>query len=440
MKRVGLALSASIFLAGCLSAEGPRQIIRSSGVLVRPNSETSSLVTRFSNAAHNAFPAQPTDQTPALLEGTRTQRIETTQSDTVRPPDRDRTVRTERDGTRVVTLTNREVREREVTIRDVTETELRPRTDRIVVSQDTIREFLDSGFALVYSNCDDYFWLMGQNQTGTRVARDAVAPIVSLLAGLIPLGVLTGNADRAQNLIEGLALGSAFATSALDVYDSHFLFGVENIDSVRTLTQNALGTHRSAVAGLTIANSYQAAMHLIDHQAICTPAHILALARVAIAKGDVQATISGGGTGRRDLDFRLSLGNALGLSGPVSSNQAFALWWLMEFENDLGDKDKSWIVDALSRLPADAQPLQASGPSNFVPNPSFSAARRAEVLERLASTPPTTRQTYLSNIVDVRADIASQPVGAVAGGPTSRPLVVPEGGDGYQRVGVSIRD
>lgn len=96
--------------------------------------------------------------------------------------------------------------------------------------------FRNAGFALVYANCNDFFWSMGKEQTKAHIVRDAVAPVVTLLTGIIALHDFNKHPDAKENLVQALAIGSAATLAGVGIYQSNFLFGAENIDSVRLLT------------------------------------------------------------------------------------------------------------------------------------------------------------------------------------------------------------
>ena len=205
-------------------------------------------------------------------------------------------------------------------------------------SAEEINSFMRSGFTLVYARCNNYFSDAGRRQMRSRLARDSVAPIVGLLTGIINFHDFGTDSTKEQRLLDILTLGQTFATAGLDVYDRNFLFGSDNIDAVRTMTMNALSAHGSAaldraapatttiVPGTTVAATTtivttttiptttiagaapttvtaatttanartavtveQAFVHLIDNQMICSPPHILALAREAMRRSNMQA-------------------------------------------------------------------------------------------------------------------------------------------------------
>ncbi|HEX9932292.1 MAG TPA: hypothetical protein VGB08_05570 [Allosphingosinicella sp.] len=209
---------------------------------------------------------------------------------------------------------------------------------------ETISTFMRSGFTLVYARCNNYFTHAGRRQMRSRLARDSVAPLVGLLTGIINLHDFGTNSTQEQRLLDILTLGQTFGTAGLDVYDRNFLFGSDNIDAVRTMTLNALSAHASAALGrvapsittimpagtvpgtttittvtaiptpavpgaiapgttttaVTTANptaaatAEQAFVHLIDNQMMCSPPHILALAREAMRRSNMQARDASG--------------------------------------------------------------------------------------------------------------------------------------------------
>jgi hypothetical protein len=150
------------------------------------------------------------------------------------------------------------------------------------------KEFVRAGTMLVYTRCGDFFQRMGRNQGRSRVARDYIAPVVALLTGILAFRDFGDDSDREQNILEALTLGSNFATAALDIHDRHFLFSADNVDSVREMTMNALSKHRVAVMERGFETLEDAVEHLVDNQTICTPPHILRLARAAIANSAPQ--------------------------------------------------------------------------------------------------------------------------------------------------------
>lgn len=148
---------------------------------------------------------------------------------------------------------------------------------------------LSSGFAHIYSYCDNYFDVMGMQQRKSRVARDSIAPIAALITGVIALHNFENKPNRKEDMLAVLGLTTAASASVLDIYDEHMLFGAENIGSVEILTKNALSAHSQKVRTLSNISFDAATQHLLDNQAICSPQHILTLTREAIKEGKVTA-------------------------------------------------------------------------------------------------------------------------------------------------------
>jgi hypothetical protein len=84
--------------------------------------------------------------------------------------------------------------------------------------------------------------------------------------------------------ISATALGTSTILAGTSIYTKEFLFASENIDSVRTLTMNALYVHQELFrAKITEPlDIYDAVIALLDDQAICTLPHIATLVRSAI--------------------------------------------------------------------------------------------------------------------------------------------------------------
>lgn len=192
------------------------------------------------------------------------------------------------------------------------------------------KEMLDTGFLLVASNCDDYFRVMGSRQRDSGIARSMLAPVISLLTGVIALKDFQ-NSDRQQDFVEGLGIGSAAFLATLDIHDQHFLFGAENIFEVEQLTMDALDTSEAEIRSKGKMNFESAAKLLMRHDGICTPQGIKFLVKGAINSSEVKISRNSRiGTGLpEDKNLLFDLGQLVGgIPGEVSSSQAGALWWL----------------------------------------------------------------------------------------------------------------
>lgn len=154
--------------------------------------------------------------------------------------------------------------------------------------QEAIARMLRSGFMYNYSFCSTYFYRMAIRQRNAKVARRALPPLSALITGVVGLHDFSGNPDTKERIVQSVAMGSAFSTSLLDVYEEQFLYGTDNIDSVETLTLKALSVHREAVLARRGIRFEQAIQHLIDNQNLCSPQSVLTLARNAIKGAKVE--------------------------------------------------------------------------------------------------------------------------------------------------------
>lgn len=161
---------------------------------------------------------------------------------------------------------------------------------RRVPPQAEIDEFMQAGYDLIYADCAHYFAHMSRRQRGSSLFRDTIAPIGSLITGIISI-VRFDSSNTRDNLLASLALATTAGTSAIDIYDQNFLFGADNIDAVRRLIQDALRAHAAATFGDNVRHDTfgRAASHLEDNQALCRPSHILSFVREAIGAGQIVA-------------------------------------------------------------------------------------------------------------------------------------------------------
>jgi hypothetical protein len=150
--------------------------------------------------------------------------------------------------------------------------------------------FMRSAYALIYSDCINYFAVMGRNQSRSRIIRDTVGPIGTLITGILSLRGVDVGAE--SDAITAVTLGTLTLNSGLDIFDQNFLFGADNIDAVRQLIMNALAEHaNSTLTANPVPSTFeQASINILDNQAICRPSAILRLTRTAIQNGNVQPT------------------------------------------------------------------------------------------------------------------------------------------------------
>jgi len=252
-----------------------------------------------------------------------------------------------------------------------------------------VDRMLASGYLLVRSSCDDFFSNTGVLQRDADIARDMIAPVLTILHGIVALRSLDQRSIDRRSQIFNLATGAGLA--GISIVDKHFLFGAENVHQVRDLTFDALDAQEELIEGLGVLDFTRAAEQLIEFQVICTPASILRLTRDAIGAGRVVADISAGPS--HDELVLEALARQLGRSGTLNAPQALALWKLYRnsapednLPGPLFDELKALGLDGLV-LAADAA---ATPPLNLRLSPSGSA-NRAEIYRLLGTFSPAAR-------------------------------------------------
>lgn len=200
----------------------------------------------------------------------------------------------------------------------------------------------------------------GKSQTVLLTLRDAIATAGTLATGALALADFQNPATQ-STVLAVVGLGTAGATAGIDIYTQRFLFGVENIDSVRELTINAITAHQRDIHGRSSTFVYDDVVKaLLDDQAICTPRHIALLVRHAIAAGTVEAvapsTAEADLVAQADAAIIARLTKNLGLAPPLSDVQLLAIWWLAK--EAIGDEGKA--QRALVPLLSDKEPTTAT--------------------------------------------------------------------------------
>ena len=142
---------------------------------------------------------------------------------------------------------------------------------------------LKSGLALVRANCTEYFNAMGRSHRNSRVLRDLVTPVTNVITGLVAMNLFSDAEVTNGNILKGLAIGSSAYSAGLDIYDNRFLFGSDNIGSVRTLVINALSSHQQSLEARPPDDFVFVVTHLLDNEDICTPPQILRLVRESLS-------------------------------------------------------------------------------------------------------------------------------------------------------------
>ncbi len=96
------------------------------------------------------------------------------------------------------------------------------------------------GYKVVENYCDAFFTASGDNQKWIDFTKDLTTALGTLGTGIASL---SGTSASATSII---ALGTATSYNGIDLYTRNFLFGAENIDSVRSLVKQALDAHATA--------------------------------------------------------------------------------------------------------------------------------------------------------------------------------------------------
>ncbi|MCE3273018.1 MAG: hypothetical protein K0S57_3415 [Ramlibacter sp.] len=278
------------------------------------------------------------------------------------------------------------------------------------------KTYLDDGFALVHGNCKEFFKSAGESQKWIGVNRDVIVTVGTI--GSAVLALHSGSQTAAGNL----ALFTGLANAGLDIYTKNFLFAAENISSVETLVLNAVGTHKTGVHALEDQLTYQTATtHILDNQSYCLNAKIAELARDAIKNGRLQAEATSSSVPQlleaADAAVLRRVGSQFGLPGPVTSDHAGALWWLLNEFNTL-DERKYGIAPKLANLPTPAVDqngvVQAGWPSSAIQSDlnRLSAPTVAQFRKRIEESRPLAAQAAAAAIAPVAPPPAAPGVAA----------------------------
>jgi hypothetical protein len=231
------------------------------------------------------------------------------------------------------------------------------------------RRMIDHGVTVNRMRCNDFFAERAANQMRERVVRGSVAPVSALITGIIGVATFDSDADR-ERAIEILGIGQSATIAGLELYESEFLFGSDNINSVRTLTMRALDAHGASILNENV-GFYGAARHLIDHQMICTPANILELSQTAIREGRIGSAspiIVGNQVAAATDDRQVitTLARSLRMA-ELTADQVGALWWLSDLVQGGGTIDPDILIvlqERLAGLPLN--PISTTGAARSV--------------------------------------------------------------------------
>lgn len=151
------------------------------------------------------------------------------------------------------------------------------------------RQFLRSGFTLVYVSCNRYLESKSDRQRDLNVVQDSFAPITALTTGLI--GLIDSGDSINNKYLTAIGLITGAASAGFESYERRYLFSAENMESVRELVLTALIDNSKIILQTPESemNFEQSIIHLINNQAICSPSKILQLVNGAIKAGTVSS-------------------------------------------------------------------------------------------------------------------------------------------------------
>ncbi len=182
------------------------------------------------------------------------------------------------------------------------------------------RRMAVEGVHLADSYCELFFRYGSDNQKWLLVGRDLVAALGTVATGAIALA--SHNSSTATGV---LALTTAGLYNGVDIYTRNFLFGADNIESVRVMTVNALAAHTAAALpenDNSIWTFGGAAQVVNEHQMICTAASIRSLVLQAIKGGTFVAAPAAAKAEANLSGAASSAANAAAAAVPDASNAA----------------------------------------------------------------------------------------------------------------------
>lgn len=253
------------------------------------------------------------------------------------------------------------------------------------------KNFMRSGFALIYIRCNEYFDQKGTDQANENLIRDSIAPLTAVITGILALHTY-GDPANADHDISLLTLGGTTAVAGLDIYSKHFLFGADNIESVRQMTNEELNAHAQKALEMQPGSIEEAALQITDNQRICIPSHILSSTRSAIAAGKFAASVTGTGTAVNSTLLG-QLGTALNLTPPIVTDTQAGLLFAAS-SGMVRSKPALMLVRAkLGDLPEDANPVSDDGNGNLALKSDFPFAQITGIFD---AAPAATRQALLA--------------------------------------------
>jgi hypothetical protein len=300
------------------------------------------------------------------------------------------------------------------------------------------KTMLRSGFSLIVTSCDDYFRSAGTTQRWVIVAGDYIAAAGTLATSILAL------THAGAAAVSATALGTSTVLAGTAIYTKDFLFASENMDSVRTLTMNALHEHQKLV-NATITEDLDASDALtaiLDDQVICTLPHIATLVRSAIRNAKPEQSSStetddqthgftGGTTPPAQPPAEIAKGDApvtAGLKKLITSDltpaQTEALYWLLLKQPTQQEKDGPICAQMLSLPPKNRPVIQIFDSQGRASCRYRAWPNEKAVKDLLVNLSTDSRKALDQNIAQMQAQARESAAAGGAAGTSSAPKTV----------------
>lgn len=270
-----------------------------------------------------------------------------------------------------------------------------------------LKTYVNAGFAYVDRRCGEYFDLL---HSFYRRKRESVTN-VNLFTGLLS-GIAAATKAKA-NEIAVLAVGGTSTAAMVENDGSSMLFSIDP-SSTRGLTIRALNGFRDTSRTQPAESFPEAVRQVRGYAALCTPVEIERLVNEAVQNGIPKAV-----TPEPVVPELGILSTALGIPGPLSTDQVAALYWLLRLDGGTTDGDqikkiRSWLGDNATYVLQQGQSALLDGTQD-----KLRISRAKAALDYLAAIDDKIR----SRALELKSSAPpSQPAG---GTPNGGPAVVP---------------
>jgi hypothetical protein len=278
------------------------------------------------------------------------------------------------------------------------------------------------GMTAVYGNCSDFFLDAGEHEKYIGFTRDAVAVAGSLAAGIMALSSASSSA------VATVALTTGTLYSSLDVYTKNFLFGAENIDSVRALIMNVLDVHQKAVLEDTAPWTFDNAVKVIlDHQDLCRPSAIVNYVRAAIKNGHLDASKPSAETesaiAAQDQLVKLMVARDVGFDqGTVDDLDLFALLYWQYADTPTADEIPFIRTTLVDKLPDGKGPfIRDPAAKDIKDNPKWTTDDRTKLIVDLHRFSRPATDALTQRIETLKKSVKPATAPPAAGAPAAPP-------------------